>query len=506
MKRILIATLIAALALVACQPSPTKTPPAPDDTPSPATTPLGYDWSDSAPFQTGLTAAARAELPLFGQATMYQIDLIIGDDPAELEGFMQVQYTNREDTALGAIVFRTMPNILGGSLDVSAAAVDGQPAITTESTAGSVLTVSLPAPLAPGEKVLIDLTFSLRVPTSLETNYGILAYVDGVLALAHFYPTVAVYDARGWSTEIPAHQGDILFADAAYYIVRVNAPAAMDIVASGVEIDRASGDRQTVTYAIGPARDFYLALSTDLEKRSQIVGGVTINSYAPSAVIDGAERILAVAARSMEVFEQLYGPYPYTELDLVGTPTYALGIEYPGMIAMTSRLYDPNYRFSTGLTTSDYLEGTVAHEVGHQWFFNMVGNDQLTDPWLDESLTQYVTWVYFREIYGFDSPQAAGFEGSLEARWQRVENQPVPIGLPVSEYSDREYGAIVYGRGGLFFEALRQQIGDEAFDQFMQSYLREYHWQIANPEGMRSLAEQACGCDLGGLFTEWVYP
>lgn len=204
-----------------------------------------------------------------------------------------------------------------------------------------------------------------------------------------------------------------------------------------------------------------------------------------------------ISVESLRIFSQRYAPYPYTELDVVATPTLALGVEYPGLIAIAERLYSPEAPLY-------YLESVTAHEVGHQWFYNLVGNDQLNQPWLDESLTQYITWQYYADRYG--EAGARGFKASLEDRWIGVDNQPIPVGQPVSEYDQKEYSAIVYGRGGLFFFALRDEIGQEAFDVFLKSYTQTYSWEIASAESLRQAAETSCACDLSVLFEEWVYP
>jgi aminopeptidase N len=206
-----------------------------------------------------------------------------------------------------------------------------------------------------------------------------------------------------------------------------------------------------------------------------------------------------VAVRAIETFNELYAPYPYTELDLVATPTLALGIEYPGAIVIADRLLLGEF----GEQTSAYFESTVAHEVAHQWFYNLVGNDQLDEPWLDESLAQFATWQYYKVNFGNEG--ADGFEEALHLRWERVKNAPIPVGLPVSDYSGLEYGAIVYGRGALFFDALRQKMGTEAFGAFMKDYVATFSWQIATTEGLKFLAEKHCNCDLSALFEEWIY-
>jgi aminopeptidase N len=211
---------------------------------------------------------------------------------------------------------------------------------------------------------------------------------------------------------------------------------------------------------------------------------------------------LQVAADAVEDFSARYAPYPYTEFDIVSTPTLALGIEYPGMIAITSRIYDVrgDYR---GAPASIYMESTVAHEVGHQWFYNLVGDDQLDDPWLDEALTQFATLQYYADEHGPSGEE--GFRQSLERRWESVGRADIPIGLPVASYSGEEYGAIVYGRGPLFFVALRDEMGQQTFDTFIKDFTETLSWDIATPEKLKAMAEEHCSCDLTPLFEEWVY-
>ena len=209
------------------------------------------------------------------------------------------------------------------------------------------------------------------------------------------------------------------------------------------------------------------------------------------------------ADKAIKIFSNRYAPYPYTEFDIVSTPTLALGIEYPGMVAIAQRIYDVD-EVVNGTPVQVYMEATVAHEAGHQWFYNLVGDDQLDDPWLDESLTQFATLQYYEDQYG---PQgAAGYEQSLKGRWSRVDYEEIPIGLPVAEYDGEEYGAIVYGRGPLFFIALQDKMGAETFNDFLKDYTEQLSWKIATPEFLQSLAEEHCSCDLDSLFKEWVYP
>ncbi len=82
----------------------------------------------------------------------------------------------------------------------------------------------------------------------------------------------------------------------------------------------------------------------------------------------------------------------------------------------------------------------------------------------------------------------------------------IPIGLPVAGYSGLEYGAIVYGRGPLFFVELRNTMGSDAFDAFLKEYSETLAWEEATPEILLSLAEKNCSCTLDAIFNEWIHP
>ena len=482
------------------------TSPAPTAHPTPTTPldPLTTQWDDRTLFQSGLVESARPVLNELKGASVYHLEFNIAKDMVHITGTEEVRYTNTETVALNEIQLRLFPNILGGEMQVTNLKVDGQSTSPQYALENSLMIVPLSTVLEVGQSVILKMDFAVTVPQEMELNYGVLAYYDEVLTLAHAYPMICVYDDEGWNAEIPSQDGDVTYADTAFYLVRVTAPKGLTLVTSGQRLNSdGAGQVQTMNVASGPARDFYLAASPNFEEVTQKFGEVTIHSYARKDFVNGAQFALNVASKALDVFSKRYVPYPYTELDIVATPTLALGIEYPGVIAITNRIYDVGGEYR-GSPTSVYLESTVAHEVGHQWFYSLVGDDQLDDPWLDESLTQFATLQYYTDLYGAEG--ADGFRASLEGRWARVENAEIPIGLPVAEYNGAEYGAIVYGRGPLFFVALKDAMGSTAFDAFLKDYTETLSWNIATPEIIQTLAEKHCACDLDKLFAEWVYP
>lgn len=492
MKKIFSLSIITLLFLTSCLLFSRKAESTPEPIlPSPSPTP-----SPESNFEDGLVPEYQSIVQKLHDASLYSIEFIIDDDLYHVSGSEEVNYTNNEDVSLDEIQLRLFPNILGGDMTVKNVKVNGIEISPKYKLNNSLLIIPLKESLHPKKSLTLSMDFSITVPQSVELNYGVQAYFEDVLALAHAYPMIAVYDDEGWNSEIPPQSGDVTYADMSFFVVTVDAPKDVTVVVSGREISHQdNGGRQQIKVEAGPVRDFYLAASPVYKVFTKEVNGVTLRFYTRSNLQKGAEYALDVAARSIEVYGKRYAPYPYTELDFVSTPTYALGIEYPGMIAVTEWIMDPN---------NGFLEATIAHEVGHQWFYNLVGNDQLDEPWLDESLTQFITLQYFTDEYG--KAGSEGFRQDIESRWAYLNNDPIPVGLPVKDYSDAEYSGIVYGRGALFFEALRDKMGVDVFDEFMKSYTTDNAWGISTAEVLRTEAETQCQCDLSALFDEWIYP
>jgi len=464
--------------------------------------PFVVEWDDRMLFASGLIESQQGLLDRLQGASIYHMDLVITDDMFEISGSLEVRYTNQEDVSLSEVYFRLYPNLFGGAVSISSLQVDGETAYPEYQSFDSAMRVPLPRSLSPGERTVIGFDFRIDMPQDMSGNYGLFGYFDGALSLMAFHPVVAAYDDEGWNVGVPSESGDVSYYDAAFYLVRVCAPADVTLVASGVEVSRESaGEQQYVTFAAGPIRDFYMAASERFIVESATVGETEINSYVFEDLGPGAEQSLVYARGAIESFSARLAPYPYTEFDMVSTPMQALGMEYPGIVANLDRLYDPEEYFY-GAPAWVTLESVVAHEVGHQWFYNMVGSDQMGEPWLDEALTQYITGLYYEDTGGSGAYQ--GYRQSWYDRWDSVDRAEIPIGMPVANYEGAEYGAIVYGRGPLFVEALKFEMGEALFAEFLRDYVETYAWQIATGEDFRQLAEEHCGCDLWQLFEEWV--
>jgi len=213
-----------------------------------------------------------------------------------------------------------------------------------------------------------------------------------------------------------------------------------------------------------------------------------------------AQLALDASVVSLELFSSRLVPYPYDEFDIVPMVTTALGLEFPGIIGLSSALYDDT-RIGRQASLA-YLESTTVHEVVHQWFYNLVGNDQVSEPWLDEATTQYVTWEYFKARYGENSLEADTFLNSLISRSRSSSQQK--LGKAVEAYSPRQYSSVIYGEGPLVLDELASLLGEEAFWGFLRTYSRDNRWLRVDTQGFERQLEAYCGCVLDEFFEAYI--
>jgi aminopeptidase N len=214
-------------------------------------------------------------------------------------------------------------------------------------------------------------------------------------------------------TETPSAQETCSYHDASLYDVTLTAPDGLIVVATGTSISEVDNGDGTTTRRLvgGPMRDFNIVASGGYQSASKQVGDVSVNSYFSAEDAAGGTQALDWAATALQTFERKFGPYPYRELDIAATSTSAGGIEYPGMVVIAGRLFDD-------MSSRAFFEAATVHEVAHQWWYDVVGNDQVNQPWLDEGLAQYSTYLYYRDVY--ERREANRVEDSLQRRWERV--------------------------------------------------------------------------------------
>ena len=156
------------------------------------------------------------------------------------------------------------------------------------------------------------------------------------------------------------------------------------------------------------------------------------------------------------------------------------------------------------------FEVTISHEVAHQWWAIAVGNDSAGAPFVDESLANYSSMVYFEDRYGAAKAQQM-IDLNLKAAYAtgRMLGSPdAAANLPTSAYkNDLQYGAVVYGKGALYYDALRRLVGDPVFFQSLREYYRTYRGHLAGSRTLLGVVQSCCPArkaEIGSLYARWI--
>jgi aminopeptidase N len=337
----------------------------------------------------------------------------------------------------------------------------------------------------------------VQLPRNAEANYTLFGWDGSVLSLPGLYPTLAVEQDGEWILDQPPGHGDVLFNETALYQLDITLPSDLVVVASGVTLNVIDNPDNSRTWQIagGPLRDMTV-MAGPFQAVSENAAGATVTSYYLPGHQAAAQAVLAHAAASLRLYGDTYGPYPYTELDVVEAPLNVRGMEYSGLVLIGADLYRDQ---------REYLTFLVAHEVAHQWWYNVIGNSPYREPWLDEGLTEYSAFDYYRGVFG----QSAA-ERLLAGRWLIPFDAAASGGVdgtvdrPASDFDPASYELLVYAKAALFFNALREELGEEMYQKVLQTYYAENRYRIVTPATFLATAERVSGQNLNPVAEEWL--
>ena len=362
------------------------------------------------------------------------------------------------------VVFRAWPNkpetaLSGNRLDITAVAVRGrlvkpkvEAAGAPPGSPGTLVRVPVGGCLRPGQRVTIDLAFTVTLGADSEERVG-YSSEDRTAWVATAYPLLAWERGRGWATDpaVDLFGETVTSEDFRLEQLEIVAPRGEDVLGTGQAMGTRpiAGNRVVHRFAAEAVRDVSFTVgSLDVVERT--AEGVRIHVGAPSigsrqSAADWAD---ATAASVVKLSAYL-GPFPYDDLWVTVAPDIPSGIELPGAI----QFGDVN------LLTYPEL---VPHEVAHMWFYGLVGNNQARDPWLDESFAEYaevlVSGTAAAEMRFATPPRVRNRVGQTMQWYARLDRPEL-------------YGAGVYRQGGAMLHRARRAVGPARFDQLLRDYI-----------------------------------
>jgi aminopeptidase N len=272
----------------------------------------------------------------------------------------------------------------------------------------------------------------------------------------------------------------------------INAPPGLRIAASAEGKPGPLGSH----YELKSARSFAWSASNRYIVYEDRSGPIAVTSYTFSEHTPAGREAAHASARAAALYHDLFdppagGPYPRPHLSVVEADFFD-GMEYEGLYFLGKEYYDEYDDSPAG-----YLTTLAVHETAHQWWYGMVGDDQATQPWLDEALCTYSERLYYEHDY----PDLVNWW------WEFRVNRFMPSGYVDGSIYDfesfRPYVNAVYLRGALFLEHLRTLIGDEAFYAFLKDYAQSQAGQIATQEDFFNQLKKHSQVDISALLREY---
>lgn len=302
----------------------------------------------------------------------------------------------------------------------------------------TIINVKLNQSLAPNETLTLSIDYQAFVP-NLNARFG---YVESANEKIDYYLgngflTLAVYEDGHWVTEPYFSEGECFYSEVADYFVKVMVPDEFTTIGTGDKLNVTYLNQQKVVqYEAISVRDFCLVIGNDYQVVTQSEDGIVYNSYYHTANQNVGIGSLITLINETKSLNALLGKYPYRTMNTVETHIEMQGMEYPQLIMIS--------------TAMNGNESTLRHELAHQWFYNIVGNNGYQEAWLDESIATYLAEKELSEHIGI-------------------------IGQNYGEYESADhYVHAMYFCGGSMYTRLAKRFGKEKLYQIFREYIQKY--------------------------------
>lgn len=461
--------------------------------PSPMATgreaPAAADDQNDGPELHSAVAAPLAQVPV--PRPRYTLDLALDYDDARLSVQQTVVVPNTTGQVLESLVFHVAPAYFG-SFALRSVRVDGRP--IAAQLEDIVLELPLPAPLVSGASATVSFDYVLRVPRPGTLRFGV---GQGVLALGNFYPVLAVWRGSDWDRHRYTDVGDAFFSDIADYEMTLRTAPHVAVAHSGELVAHGDGLWQIRAER---ARDVALALSHRYERQETTVDGIRLVAYYLPEHRAAAAEYLATGAPLLRWANASLGRYPYATLTIAETSSndpLGVGQEYSGLVFIGT------VATAAGAGRGGYLSYLVAHELLHQWFYGVVGSDQIREPWVDEAFATYLAYRFFADAFP-DVYDAAWRRLVAAYEAQRARLADRPVNATIYDFAgDGDYFTVVYRRGALFLEELRTTLGDSRFRELLHAFVARYAFQTPRGTDFLDLAQRYTSADLAPLYRRY---
>ena len=451
--------------------------------------------------------------------TEYNLNVDINCNNKILDIKQSVKYINlTEQVALKSIYFHIYPKAFSEGVinkpvsnlnenkaypngvnygEVTKVEVNGEEVTLEYSNADKdILIVNLSKELMPKEKVNIYFEYSLKLP-NIHHRYG---YGENTINLGNFFLIACKYDeGEGFYDNSYHYNGDPFYSDIANYSAVVCYDENYTLATTGVKTNEKVENGKKITEVKADAvRDFALILSDKFNVLSETINNTKVNYYYYND--NNPEQSLKASVDSVKTFNNLFSTYPYKELNVCESNFVYGGMEYPNLVFISDNL--DNYE--------DYIY-TIVHEIAHQWWYGVVGNNEYKYGFLDEGLTEYSTYLFFDENpeYNMDTKEMIknttnSYLLFIEVYKEVFTTVDTSMLRSLDEFNtEPEYIYMAYVKGVLMYDHLKDLVGDKKFIKSLQIYYEQNKGKNATPSDLIVAFNKGSGQNLESYFNSW---
>jgi hypothetical protein len=482
------------------------------------------------------------------QEVKYNIDVKLNDKTHYLSAFQSLVYLNNSPDTLSHIYMHLWPNAYQddtqlakqlleddetllyfnekqytGKIDSLDFKVNGKGVLWgTMENYPDIAKLELKQDLFPGDSITITTPFRVKVPVGVVSRLGHIEediakngklFNEKSYQISQWYPKPAVFDSIGWH-RLPYLNTGEFYSEYGSFNVSITTPLDYTIAATGNQIKSTKkSETKTVSFFQNNVHDFAWFVDNDwITEKSEVTlphTGRVVETISRYKRINASlwENSVKYIDSAVYYYSLWVGDYPYKVCTAVdGGITAGGGMEYPTITVIGDAINRAS------------LEQVILHEVGHNWFYGVLGTNERLHPWMDEGINSYYERRYYEEVN--KTASIADFTTNLirlivkdsipknkEMHAMMYEimasrNIDLPINYPAVEYSSLNYGSIVYAKTAIAFNYLEKYLTKPVFDACMQEYYNAWKFRHPEPKDLEKIFTNATTKNLDWFFKD----
>lgn len=469
------------------------------------------------------------------QSVSYTMDIDFDSEKHQFKGTQKLVYTNASPDVLSKVFYHLYFNAFqpGSAMDIRSRTIadpDGRIgsriAELSESEigyqkikslkqdgkkldfeiVGTVMEVTLAAPIQPGATTMFEMEFESQVPEQIRRSGRFNK--EGVdYTLTQWYPKMAEYDHHGWHTspyigrefhgvfgsfDVTIHM-DSSYVIAGTGILQNPSEIGHGYIDRGTPLKRPEGSKLHWHFMANKVHDFAWAADPDYRhKKTAGPDGTTLHFFNrdTTSLNTNWDKLVPYTVRLFEIMNARFGKYPYKQFSVIQGGDG--GMEYP-MCTMI-----------VGGGKMSGLVSVTVHEAIHNWYYGVLASNESKYPWMDEGFTSYAQDQVLDSLFSRDllNPSYRDYRGY--AALANTGNDE-PLTTHADHYDrNKHYGVNAYSKGNIFLHQLSYIVGQEVFDKAMLTYWNEWQFKHPAPDDFKRVLENASGIELDWYFENWV--